>query len=751
MAVSPDPLNRAQITVQAHDTGDRFQAPQTNTALQLAGALKEAQPALAGTLQGIADKEALKQQAQAHKDALMTQGQVLADAVRDGKISATQNPWYMEAYAKEGAAIRSQTALSALQTDSTTWAEQSDPAAFARKWRDGVAQIAKDYNSKDEIAGFAPVEAQYTQQTLQSNVSQNQKRIIEERGQNNSALAADALIANAKLNGGVLTPQQGIDAMAPAHNMFIGTGGTEAEWHTMATQAIISAASSTRNPGLIDLTKAIGLDGKPVLDGPVGSGAAMDPPPVAPGKAPQLATAALPPAHAMPVQGGVTVPGGEYGARRSGEVHHGLDLAVPEGTSVVSPGVGTVLDVGSDPHSGNFVKIDHGNGIVSSYAHLSGASVAVGDTVAPGQQIALSGSTGDSTGPHVHWRTKVNGVDVNPQSVAFPQGSAPASNPPQDVAAQVTSDLNAPPADAQAAPPTIARGPSLFDISGQAEGIGQARYRIQQAQEFDVTERLRANRAQVQVTGQRGLDDLYTVHGTSLLLGDYDTVALTKELTAKGYKPQEIGATLAALHEDTSASVGVMNNRIALNGSDPVKAQRVFDLANEGEANGYTVAYDKKVGEAVLHGDISTAEGINFVSRSRSYSRQMAAERRADIRQQRQIEASDPTHVHSYAQLKQQSVFLAGLAASNYFAIVGRPIGDNDRKKVEKQVTDAMGAYLAAHPGEYDGAVAAAREVVAKHGQGVMAQRTHTQGFPTAPAPTPPAVAKPSTAPDEAY
>ena len=751
MAVSTDPLQRQSIAVQARDTGDRFQAPQTNTALQLAGALKEAQPALAGTLQGIADKEALKQRELAHRDALMTQGQVLADAVRDGKISATQNPWYMEAYAKEGAAIRSQTALSALQTDSTTWAEQNDPAAFAQKWRDGVANIAKDYTDKDSIAGFAPVEAQFTQQALQGNVAQNQHRIITERGQNNSALAADALATTAKQNGGVLTPQQGIDAMAPAHNLFIGTGGTEQEWHTMSTQAIISAASSTRNPGLIDLTKSIGLDGKPVLDAPVGSGAAMDPPPVVPSARPQLATAALPPAHALPVQGGVTVPGGQFGAHRPGETHHGLDLAVPLGTSVVSPGVGAVTEVGNSGPNGNFVRVDHGDGVVSSYLHLQSQAVKVGDQVTPGQQLGLSGNTGHSTGPHLHWQTTVNGTPVNPQSVAFPQGNAPQPNAPRDPAAQVTTDLNAPPADAQAPAPVIARGPSLYDISGQAEAVSTARYRIQQAQEFDITERSRAQHAQLQVAGQKGLSDLYTAHGNSLLLGNYDTVALTKELTDKGYKPQEIGATLAALHEDTSAAVGVMNNRIALNGADPVRAKRVLDLAGEGEANGYTPAYDQKVGQAVLNGDISASEGIGFVTRSRTYSRQMAAEARANARQDKLIANSDPTHVHSYAQLKQQSSYLAGLAASNYAAIAGRPIGDFERKRVEKQITDTAGAYLAAHPGEYDGAVAAAREIVAAHTQRVMAQHGHA-GF-TAAGPAPATIATPAkpSSPDAGF
>lgn len=735
MATSTDPLQRDRVLVQARDTGDRFQAPTTNSALQLASALRSVQPVLGETLNGIAEGEAERQRAQAHKDALMNKGQVLADAVREGKVSATQNPWYMEAYAKEGAAIRSQSAFSKLQLDSATWAEANDPAAFEKKWREGVAEIAKGFTGKDELAGFAPVESQYTQQTLQGNIASNRQRIITERGQNNSALAAEALGSLAKVKGGRLTAQEAVDAMAPAKGLFIGTGGTEAEWHNMATQAILTAAASTRNPGLIDLTKAIGLDGKPVLEGTFGSGAELHP--ETPAEKPQLASAALPPAHALPVQGAVVAKGGEYGAMRVGETHKGLDLAVPEGTQVVSPGVGTVVDVGHDARSGNFVRIDHGDGVISSYAHLSESSVKVGDQVTPGQAIALSGNTGHSTGPHVHWRTKVNGVDVNPQSVAFPQGMAP-----QGAVSQVAAALNNPPADAPPSPPVIARGPSLFDISGQAGDIGAARYRIQQAQEFDITERVRAHRAQLQSRGQEATDYLYSVHGNDLLLGSYDVKTITKELTAQGYKPQEIGAALGILHEDTSNSVGVMNNRLRMNGADPASAKRIFDLATRGDREGYSEAYDHAVGQAVLHGEISVDEGIRFVGNAFSKTRQQQAEARADARQKRAEEAADPTHVHSYAQLRHQGTYLAGLAAANYKAITGRDIGDFERKRVAKQVTDAMGAYLSAHPGEYDGAVQAARDVVAAHGQRVLSQRgqplnAFSAGQPSNPLPAP--------------
>jgi hypothetical protein len=447
----------------------------------------------------------------------------------------------------------------------------------------------------------------------------------------------------------------------------------------------------------------------------------------------------------MPVQG-VTVRMGEYGARRAdGEIHHGLDLAVPEGTSVVSPGVGTVLEVGHDARSGNFVKIDHGDGLVSSYAHLSAATVKVGDQVTPGQQIALSGNTGHSTGAHVHWRTKVNGQDVNPQSVAFPQGNAAQG---EGAVAQVAQALNAPPADAPPAPPVIARGPALFDISGQAEQIGTARYRIQQAQEFEITARVRTQRAQLQSAGQDAMNYLYGTHGTDLLLGHYDTASLVKELAGQGYKPQEIGAALNILHENTTDSAGVMTNKMRIHEADPNFGKSILDLATEGERDGYSVGYEHKVGQAVLRGDISGSDGASMVSRALSRTRALEGEARADAREKRAREAADPSHVHSYAQLKQQSTYLAGLAAQNYQSITGRPIGDFERQRVGKQITDAMGAYLAAHPGEYDGAVVVARQVVAAHGQRTLAKRG---GQPAPPRPAPGDLLKTHPQADQGY
>ncbi|MGW3206273.1 M23 family metallopeptidase [Streptomyces sp. NPDC001135] len=105
--------------------------------------------------------------------------------------------------------------------------------------------------------------------------------------------------------------------------------------------------------------------------------------------------------------------------------HSGQDFAVPTGTEVVAAHGGTVVKAGPNgagdgPAYGNAVVIKHGNGTFSQYAHLSRIDVRAGQIVRTGQHIALSGSTGNSTGPHLHFeiRTTPNyGSAVDP--VAF--------------------------------------------------------------------------------------------------------------------------------------------------------------------------------------------------------------------------------------------------------------------------------------------------------------------------------------------
>ncbi len=99
---------------------------------------------------------------------------------------------------------------------------------------------------------------------------------------------------------------------------------------------------------------------------------------------------------------------------RWGRIHEGIDIAVPSGTPVHAAASGTVIYAAWMTGYGNLVVLDHGSGLATAYAHNSSLLVSVGQHVSQGQTISLSGSTGHSTGPHVHFEVRVNGVAVDP-------------------------------------------------------------------------------------------------------------------------------------------------------------------------------------------------------------------------------------------------------------------------------------------------------------------------------------------------
>lgn len=94
--------------------------------------------------------------------------------------------------------------------------------------------------------------------------------------------------------------------------------------------------------------------------------------------------------------------------------HKGVDIAVPVGTAVLATKAGTVITATYSASAGNYVAISHGEGVYSYYMHCSGLNVRSGQSVSAGQQIALSGNTGISTGPHLHFGLFMNGGYVNP-------------------------------------------------------------------------------------------------------------------------------------------------------------------------------------------------------------------------------------------------------------------------------------------------------------------------------------------------
>ena len=125
----------------------------------------------------------------------------------------------------------------------------------------------------------------------------------------------------------------------------------------------------------------------------------------------------IPPTYIRPISGGRLSSG--FGSRTAptkgaSTYHKGVDLATPIGTTVVASSAGTVVQSGWASGYGYCVFIDHGDGRQTRYGHLSKCLVKVGQTVNQGDKIALSGNTGRSTGPHLHFEIRINGTPVNP-------------------------------------------------------------------------------------------------------------------------------------------------------------------------------------------------------------------------------------------------------------------------------------------------------------------------------------------------
>ena len=120
----------------------------------------------------------------------------------------------------------------------------------------------------------------------------------------------------------------------------------------------------------------------------------------------------------LPVQGTIS---SRYGvsSRIRVSTHTGLDIAATTGTPIKVVSDGTVTFAGWSGSYGKLVKIDHGNGVETWYAHTSKMYVTEGQKVTAGETIAAVGSTGNSTGPHLHFEIRINGKTVNPQNYVY--------------------------------------------------------------------------------------------------------------------------------------------------------------------------------------------------------------------------------------------------------------------------------------------------------------------------------------------
>lgn len=122
-----------------------------------------------------------------------------------------------------------------------------------------------------------------------------------------------------------------------------------------------------------------------------------------------------------PVKGWITSPFGRRKSPFTGrrEFHRGLDIATRAGTPIIAPADGLVTYSGRKGLMGNMLTIEHGFGMVTRYGHTKKLLKKKGEHVKRGEAIALVGSTGRSTGPHLHYEVRLNGVAVNPKNYFF--------------------------------------------------------------------------------------------------------------------------------------------------------------------------------------------------------------------------------------------------------------------------------------------------------------------------------------------
>jgi murein DD-endopeptidase MepM/ murein hydrolase activator NlpD len=117
-----------------------------------------------------------------------------------------------------------------------------------------------------------------------------------------------------------------------------------------------------------------------------------------------------------PVRGWVSSPFGGRTSPVTGKMqfHEGIDIAAQTGTPVTAPADGMVIKAGFEAGFGNMVELSHGYGMKTIYGHNSQLTVKPGQHVKRGDVIAYVGDTGSSTGPHLHYQVKFNGLPVNP-------------------------------------------------------------------------------------------------------------------------------------------------------------------------------------------------------------------------------------------------------------------------------------------------------------------------------------------------
>jgi len=262
--------------------------------------------------------------------------------------------------------------------------ESDDPTAIdvilsSKTFTDAIQQL--DYlgaiGNQDKAIARAVAEARDRARVARDRTASLRNRVSVEyqavafRTYTEKGVQARLLGQQQSLAGARASKQQALAAVKDAENRFVHEADS-LEASSAAIEAQINAADAGTAGGPVDSPSAAGL--------------------------------------IWPVAGPITSPFG----MRWGKLHPGIDIGAAMGTPIHAAASGSVVYAGWMTGYGNLTVIDHGGGIATAYAHQSKLEVSVGDQVTQGQEIGLIGSTGFSTGPHLHFEVRVNGVPVDP-------------------------------------------------------------------------------------------------------------------------------------------------------------------------------------------------------------------------------------------------------------------------------------------------------------------------------------------------
>jgi murein DD-endopeptidase MepM/ murein hydrolase activator NlpD len=248
---------------------------------------------------------------------------------------------------------------------------------FVERWEDLRLLIGANEDAVRERAA-----AEKKVADVQSNLDQTRLRLAQEQQAQQEARSQLASLADERRNLVALAADQKHRAADQVAQM---------EELSAAEEAQLEALIQERSREIEAANKAAGIAGGALPSG-------------GPGK------------FSWPVTGTITSPFGWRSNPFGGapEFHQGLDIGAPSGTTVTAAAAGTVIMAQWYGGYGNYILIDHGGGYSTGYGHLSAIYVSRGQTVARGQAIGAVGSTGYSTGPHLHFEIRINGKPVDP-------------------------------------------------------------------------------------------------------------------------------------------------------------------------------------------------------------------------------------------------------------------------------------------------------------------------------------------------